>query len=62
MKLITSMMTALVLFALSSFAAATAQGLETGTLTIETEAGEQVFDIEIAGEPALLSRLGEPRR
>ncbi|RIJ15485.1 DUF192 domain-containing protein [Henriciella mobilis] len=55
MKLITSTMTALVLFALSSFAAAMAQGLETGTLTIETEAGEQVFEIEIADEPEEIS-------
>lgn len=30
---------------------AAAQGLETGTLTIETEAGEQTFQIEIADDP-----------
>ncbi|MEE2879025.1 MAG: DUF192 domain-containing protein [Pseudomonadota bacterium] len=54
MKLISSTICAVAAVALAPVIAV-AQDLETGTLTIETEAGEQNFEIEIADEPEEIS-------
>ena len=54
MKLISSTICAVAAVALAPVTAV-AQDLETGTLIIETEAGEQNFEIEIADEPEEIS-------